>query len=153
MTVFTNPEVTLIHEILGLFEITTFDWYSYKTWPGGVVTSVPFTSQIDFSIATDRLAAIITDIESKDDGGGDDDGRRARISTVLSEYSDVSLDTARVKTGGASGGPGIRYDPEEQRDHLKHLIETLLGFALDRGPLPLIGLPGGGSGRGTSIPR
>ena len=153
MTVLTKAETTLIHELLGMFQITTFDWFDFKTWPGGVVTSVPFTSKIDFAVANNRLDAIITDINSKDDGGGDDDGRRPRISAILSEYSDISLDTARIKTGGASGGPGIRYDPGEQRGHLKGLLETNLGFALHRGPLMGIRLPGGGSSGAATIPR
>ena len=66
MTDFTNSEKTLLYELLGVFQITTYDWFEYITWPAGIVTSTPFGSQIDFSTATTRLEVIIAAIEAAD---------------------------------------------------------------------------------------
>jgi len=131
MTDITKAETTLLYEILGMYQIGTYDWYEYITWPGGVATSVPFGQQIDFSTANTRLDAIITAINAADST----DGRRERISAVLAEYSAISLDTARISSGGGAGQPGARYDPSEQRAHLKYMLETLLGFKLRKGAL------------------
>ena len=152
MTNFTNNEITLIHELLGMFEITTFDWFSYRTWPGGRVTSVPFGTQIDFQTANDRLDVITAAIGSADTAGTD--GRRVRISAILSEYSDISLDSATVSVGGAAGTPGARYSPPKHRTHLRSLLETNLGFRLNKAELA--GENIGGQGfrtMGGSIPR
>lgn len=142
MANFSAAEKTLIYELLDIPQITTYDWYSYVTWPGGVVTSVPFGSRIDFSTATTRLESILSNIQTNDGT----DGRRSRISAIMSEYSDISLDVAQVGGGGGAGQPGARYNPFTHRKHLRQLLEANLGFSLRRGPMSTsINVPGAGT--------
>ena len=126
MPSFTAAQKTLIYELLELFQGTTFDWYEYRTWPGGTVTSVPWAAQIDFALATTRLEAIITAIEASADGS------QPRLVTILSEYSDVSTDVAVVAGGGASGASGARYNPARKRERLRRILKWHLGIDVRR---------------------
>lgn len=121
-----KDQVTTIFEMLGMFEIGTFDWFQYNDRITGEITSVPLTNQVSFSQADTRLNAIITDIDAKTLT----DGRQSRVIDLVTEYDEISLDTTRIGPGGASGATGARYNPAEQRLHLKSLLETVLGFAL-----------------------
>lgn len=122
MANFSAANKTLMHELLGLFQGSTFDWYDYTDRVTGQITSVPIHSQIDFKKATDRLAVIITALELETDD------RKNRIDTVLAEYSDISLDVAEIRSGGGSGASGARYSPERHRRHLRKLLMTHLGI-------------------------
>ena len=119
---FTEPQKTLAYELLELFQGGTFDWFEYNDRIAGVSTSVPFTAQINFTVATTRLEAIFTAIEAGSDG------REARIITILDEYECIALDTTSIKTGGGGGAAGARFNPFKGRRHLKKLLMINLGI-------------------------
>lgn len=119
---FTEAQKTLSYELLGLFQGSLFDWFDYNDRVTGVITSVPITNQIDFTVATARLEVIFTAIEASGDG------REARIVSILTEYDDVSLDVTDVKDGGISGMAGVRYKWRSKIIRLKTLLETHLGI-------------------------
>lgn len=138
---FTAAQKTLAHELLGLFEGSVYDWREYVDGITGETSSVPFGQTIDFTEATTLVAGRFTAIEAGSDN------REARIGEILARYSDISLDTARLGPGGADSAPGVRWDPDNERDHLRGLLQAHLGFELRllrRGP-------GGPTGSGRSI--
>ncbi len=129
MTQFTKEEKTSIFELLGLPQGGTLDWYDYSDLTTGLSTSVPIGQQIDFSLATNRLDAILTAIGDADDSG--DDGRRIAITALINNYDQVNKDVATIGPGGAGlGAEGARYNPDQKRGHLRHLIQDILGFQL-----------------------
>ena len=118
---FTAAQKTLMYEMLELFQGGTYDWYDYREW-NGVVTSVPFGTQISFSTATDRLDAILTAIEAGSDG------RESRIGSILTEYSDISFNTEKITGGGVDSAPGVRWDSDGARRRLTSLLQLHLGI-------------------------
>lgn len=119
---FTQAQKTLIFELLELFQGTTYDWIDYNDRVTGVITSVPWKQQIDFTVATDRLAVILAAIEAASDG------RYDRISTLLTEYNNVATDVATVGMGGGAGTAGARYSPRWKRNRLRELLQLHLGI-------------------------
>ena len=125
MVVFTGPQRTLLFELLGLFQGGTFDWIDYNTRVGGVLTSVPIQNRIDFDTAVSLVNSTMTTIEGLPTATDD---RQARIVAILDEYSEISLDTIEVGTGGGGGSAGARYSTRKQTRHLKRLLQTHLGI-------------------------
>lgn len=122
----SKEQVTSINMILGMFEIGTFDWFTYNDRVTGEITSVPLANQVDFTTAQTRLNAIITDIDAQ----ATVDGRQARVISIITDYDRIQFDVVKIRSGGATGSPGARYDPDEKRFHLKQQLEIVLGFAL-----------------------
>ena len=147
---FTADQTNLIYEMLELFQGETFTWYDYRTWPATTSTSVPFGQEMDFSTATDALAAILTDIETNNAT----QNRETRIGEILTEYGRVEFSTVEIHSGGASGAPGVRYSAAHKRARLKKLLEIQLGFTTRKFGITQGEIPGANiSGRSQTLMR
>ena len=107
--------------MLELFEGQTYDWYDYKEI-GGIVTSVPFATQVNFAAAKTRLDTILNDIVAGSDG------RQAEILTILAGWYALAYKTYEIGAGGVQSATGIRINPTKTRQLYENRLRLLLGF-------------------------
>jgi hypothetical protein len=123
MPTILTPEVRQsIHECLGSYQSGAFTWYTYSDKVTGMVTSVPITNNIDFSVAVNVLDGLLNDIET------DTDGRKQRLAVLAQEWTDVSTSVLRIEKGGVAGASGAREDPEEARQRIRAVVSQVVCF-------------------------